>query len=101
MLASHSISWSVSVSPAAHCRGRPQRGMNPHEVVVNKIQGQHVRVVLEAFGEAVGLVGEAAHPHAHGQVLPLHIGRRSTHLLDRGQIDRPLVRALSRDRRGL
>jgi hypothetical protein len=55
--------------------GLRQRGVRPCEVVVHVVQRDRVRQVLDLLGEAVREPGEAAHPHAHGEVLTLHVGR--------------------------
>ena len=46
-------------------------GMRPNEVVVHEVQSDRVGVIEQLLAKAVGLAGEPAYRHAHGQVLTL------------------------------
>ena len=46
-----------------------------HEVVPDRVERDHVHVVLEFLRERIGEPGEAAHVHPHRKVLPFGIGR--------------------------
>jgi hypothetical protein len=67
--------------------------MGPAEVVVHEVQRDRIDVILCLLGEGVGQAGEAAHSHAHGQVLPLdmrradfgHVGLAEDRFLDRAR----------------
>lgn len=61
------MSCSVSETPAAIA--------NAHEIVVHEVQRKHVQVVFQLLAETVGQAREAAHTHAHCQVLALNVGR--------------------------
>jgi len=49
--------------------------MNPDEVVVHDVKRDHRNVVLNLFAEGIREPSKAAHRHAHGEVLALHVGR--------------------------
>src|SRR5580658_5065662 len=56
-----------------HCWRDAQRLVNPAEVVVKKVHRDLMRMVLKLLTESIGQPREAAHPHPHGEVLPLNI----------------------------
>ncbi len=64
-----------SFDPRRHCWGHPQRLVNPNEIVPERIERDHVRVVFELLPEGVRQPVNRAHRHPHCQVRPLHIGR--------------------------
>ncbi len=49
--------------------------MRAPEVVVHVVERDHHGVVSDLLGEPVGQASKAAHPHSHGQVLTLDVGR--------------------------
>ena len=50
--------------------------MNTTEVVVHEVQRDRVHVILDLLRERVRQTGEAAHSHAHREVLALDVGGR-------------------------
>lgn len=69
---------AVGLPTSCHGRRRPvwltQGLVGSAEVVVHPEQGDHVAVVVQLLGEAVGQSRETAHGHPHREVMPLHVG---------------------------
>src|SRR6266852_5531181 len=62
------------VSYANFHRGRNfQCLVNPHEVVPDRIERDHVTVILELLGKGIRQAREPAHALPHGKVLTLHV----------------------------
>ena len=55
--------------------------MNAAEVLVHVEQIQRVDVMLQLFRESISQPSEAAHVHAHSQILPLDVGRADVNLI--------------------
>src|ERR1044071_7209064 len=51
------------------------------EVLVHVEQIQRVDVMLQLFRESISQPSEAAHVHAHSQILPLDVGRADVNLI--------------------
>jgi len=49
------------------------------EVVIDRMNSNHCRVIIKLLAKAIGQAGESAHSHPHRQVVPFHVGR--THML--------------------
>lgn len=79
-----------------HRGGYAQRLMDAAEVVVHEMQRDGVRVVLDLLAEPVGQPCEAAHGHAHGQILAFNVGCRNIRL-DRIASDLDLLGTLDWD----
>ncbi len=60
---------------SGHRRGDPQRLVDSGEVVIDRVDSNHRRVVLKLLTKAVCQPSESAHSHSHRQVVPFHIGR--------------------------
>lgn len=65
--------------------------MNAHEVVIHHVERDRVCVVLDLLREGIRQAGEAAHVHAHREIVPLHIRRADVVEIglafDRGLLD--------------
>ena len=67
--------------PSRHGRSHFQRLVNANEIVMHKVQAQHMNVVFQLLGKSVGQPREPTHSHPHGEVLALHVGRADvTHI---------------------
>jgi hypothetical protein len=58
-----------------HCRRHPKRLVNAQEVIPDRVNCDHVSVVLKLFAERICEPSEAAIVHPHRQVSPFRIGR--------------------------
>ena len=55
-----------------HCWRNAKGLVNPAEVVVHEIEGNHVLMVFKLLGESIGQASEASHLHSHSKILSLH-----------------------------
>ena len=69
--------------------------MDASEIVVHEVQRDRVHVIVHLLAERIGQSREAAHRHAHGQVLALDVAGSNVRKV-RIAIDPPLVRAYKR-----
>src|SRR5271154_2420364 len=60
---------------SGHRRRNPQRLVDSGEVVIDRMNRNHRRVIFKLLTKAVRQARESAHPHPHRQVVPLHVGR--------------------------
>ena len=60
---------------SGHCRGDPQRFVDSGEVVIDRVDRNHSRVILNFLAESVCEAGKAPHSHSHRQIVTLHVGR--------------------------
>lgn len=50
-----------------------QRLVDSSEIVIDGMNRDHSRMVLDLLGKAIRKAGKPAHPHPHCQIVPLHI----------------------------
>lgn len=69
--------------------------MYPNDIVVNHVQGDRERVVLDLLGKDVRQTGEPAHVHSHVEVLTLDVGMEHINsarsLRDNGEMPLPTM----------
>jgi hypothetical protein len=61
--------------PRRHRRTRPQRLVDANEVVPERIESNHVRMVFELLAESIRESGEAPHRHPPREVRTFRVGR--------------------------
>ncbi len=71
--------------PRFHCRRNAQGLVNPAEVVVDVVKGDSGNMVFNLLRERVRKPGEAAHLHAHREILPFNVA--GVHVLRVGVSD--------------
>lgn len=68
-------------NPRSHCRGRLERVVLAHEIIMAEMQAHSRLHILDLLAKGVCKPREAAHLHTHGQVLALNKrGRNMTAL---------------------
>ena len=65
---------NVVTQASGHAGSDPQRLVDAGEVVINGVDRDHSRVILNLFAETIGQSGKAPHTHPHRQIVTFHVG---------------------------